>query len=67
MNKVTQKDLDLEVADRLDTLASKLSLLYPKEGTEKVILYCESTDTEYLNFISALRYAVSSLRTENKE
>lgn len=53
--KITQKSLDLEVADRLDYYASKLS-----GGTD--IKEGRLSYEEYLNILSALRYAISRLR-----
>lgn len=65
---MTQKDLDLEVADRLDDFASKLSPIYLSEEnfSEHVVLYYVGNETECFNIISALRYAIASLRTEDK-
>ena len=56
---VTQKELDLEVADRLDDFASNLSKNADIRG--------KMNDMEYYNIITALRYAVASLRTENRQ
>ena len=49
MDKITKKKLDLEVADRLDDYVSKL-----ERGKMSVV--------EYSNLVSALRYAISTLR-----
>ena len=50
----TQKDLDLEVADRLENFVTKLS--------ERDVNNINIDETEYNNLISALRYAIASLR-----
>lgn len=52
----TQKELDLEVADRIEDLVSTLAQGY---GISKSVL----STTEYLNLTSALRYAISTLRS----
>ena len=56
---MTQKDLDLEVADRLDDFASNLLRNADIRG--------KMDELEYLNIVSALRYAIASLRTENRQ
>ena len=56
---MTQKDLDLEVADRLDDFASNLSRNADIRG--------KMDELEYLNIVSALRYAIASLRTEDRQ
>ena len=55
---MTQKDLDREVADRLDDFASNLSRNADIRG--------KMDEVEYLNVISALRYAIATLRTEDR-
>ena len=53
---MTQKELDLEVADRIEDLISTLVQGY---SISKSVL----SNTEYINLTSALRYAVSTLRS----
>ena len=55
---MTQKDLDKEMADRLDDFASNLSRNADIRG--------KMDEVEYLNILTALRYAIASLRTENR-
>ena len=55
MDKITQKELDLEVADRLDDYVSKLEKGYKKANSKMSV-------AEYCNLVSALRYAISTLR-----
>lgn len=52
----TQKELDLEVADRIEDLVSTLAQGY---SISKRVL----SASEYCNLTSALRYAVSTLRS----
>lgn len=55
MDKITQKKLDLEVADRLDNYVSKL------EQSDEIASGKMSV-AEYSNLVSALRYAIATLR-----
>jgi len=52
----TQKDLDLEVADKLDDFTSNLSRYADIRG--------KMDELEYMNLVSALRYAIASLRSD---
>ena len=54
---IIQKDLDLEVANRLEDFTNNLSTLADIRG--------KLNEVEYANLVSALRYAIASLRTEN--
>lgn len=55
----TQKELDLEVADRLEDFTSNLSTLADIRG--------KMSEVEYLNIVSALRYAIATLRSTKYE
>lgn len=59
----TQKDLDLEVADRLENFVTKLSKRYEVYNALKDVNNINVDETEYSNLISALRYAIASLRS----
>ena len=52
---MTQKELDLETAERLENLANKLPDMTKLSGTE------------IFNFTAALNYAITTLRVINKE
>ena len=57
---ITQKQLDLEVADRLENFANNLSHSADiSQGRMDYIEYC--------NLLSALRYAVAMLRSEGNK
>ena len=55
----TQKELDLEIADRLEDFTSNLSTLADIRG--------KMSEVEYLNIVSALRYAIATLRSTHNE
>lgn len=59
----TQKELDLEVADRLENFVTSLSERYSMVKEFKDNL----DEVEYLNIVSALRYAIATLRSTNYE
>lgn len=52
---MTQKELDLETANRLEELANKLPS------------FTQLSSTEVFNFTAALTYAIVTLRMNNKE
>ena len=52
----TQKELDLEVADRLDDLISPLAQGYS-------ISRRSMSHAEWLNLVSTIRYAIGALRS----
>ena len=54
---MTQKDLDLETADRLENFTNNLSKHADIRGT--------MSEMDYLNIVCALRYAIAHLRTGN--
>lgn len=56
---MTQRDLDLETADRLEDFTNNLS----KHADIRGIL----SEMDYLNIVCALRYAIASLRTGEKK
>ena len=53
---MTQKDLDLETANRLEDFTNNLSKHADIRGT--------MDEMEYLNIVSALRYAIAILRVD---
>ena len=59
----TQKDLDLEMADKLENFVTKLSERYEVYKALKDVNSIDVDETEYNNLISALRYAIASLRS----